>query len=159
MHHLGSDWLLGSNSEDWLWRNAHKPGRLSGWQTGRVPGSVMHDLWQSGQIPDPYFEQNSLLAEWAPQRTWVYKKSFPIGEELLGKRICLVFEGVDYEARFFLNGEPLGEHRGMYTPAVFEVGDRLLYGQENLLVVVITRPHSSSPRWATPAGCAPINHA
>jgi beta-mannosidase len=68
---------------------------------------------------------------------WVYKKSFPIGEDLAGRRIHLIFEGVGCQARFFLNGERLGEHNSMYTPAVFEVGDLLRYGQDNLLAVVI----------------------
>jgi beta-mannosidase len=145
----GVDWLFkGYLGEDWLWRNAHKPGSRDahGWTPGSVPGSVQHDLWQYDEIPDPYFERNSLLIEWVPERTWLYKKSFTIGESYRGRRIRLCFEGVDYEARVYLNGDLLGQHRGMYTPARFEVSERLLYGQENLLVVVIDPAPQEQPQ-------------
>lgn len=141
----GSDWLCKDYiGEDWLWRGAHRPGTRDGhgWRPATVPGSIQYDLWQSGAIPDPYFERNSLLIEWVPQRTWVFRKTFNLPGELQGRRIELRFEGVDYEAQFFLNGELLGRHTGMYTPAVFSVADRLKFDQENLLAVVVEpAPH------------------
>ncbi len=141
----GSDWLFKEfYGEDWRWRNAHKPktGDTRHWRVGSVPGSVQHDLWRAGEIPNPYFERNSLLIEWIPARTWIYKKTFFAPEDLRGKRIQLHFEGVDYEAEFFLNGESLGTQRGMFTPVNFEVQDQLRYGEQNLIAVVIeAAPH------------------
>jgi beta-mannosidase len=141
----GNDWQFKDfYGEDWRWRDSHKPNTrdIRHWRTGTVPGSVQHDLWMLGEIPDPYFERNTLLAEWVPARTWLYKKIFQVGEELRGKRIQLCFEGVDYEAECFLNGVSLGSHRGMYTPAVFEISDQLQYSSDNLLAVVIEpAPH------------------
>lgn len=127
------------NGSDWRWRDAHMPGSRDdrGWRTGSVPGCPHHDLWKLGEIPDPCVERNSLLCEWIPQRTWLYKKTFTVPEEIKGRRVQLHFEGVDYQAEFFLNGESLGTHTGMFTPAVFEVSDRIHYGGENLLAVVI----------------------
>ena len=136
----GSDWLCKPYvGLDWVWRDAEKPGSRDrlGWLPATVPGSVQHDLWQAGEIASPYVERNTLLAEWASQRTWLYKKRFTVGPEHRGRRIRLRFEGVDYEAGFYLNGEKLGEHRSMFTPATFEVGDRLRFGDENLLAVVL----------------------
>lgn len=136
----GSDWQFkGYIGEDWLWRGAHQPNSrdVRGWQVASVPGSVQNDLWQAGLIPDPYVGMNSLSIEWVPERTWLYKKTFLADPGLRGERVQLVFEGVDYSARFFLNGELLGQHTGMFLPAVFEVGERLNYAGENLLVVVI----------------------
>lgn len=141
----GSDWQFKDYyGEDWRWRDAHKPGTRDTrfWRVGSVPGSVHNDLWAAGEIPDPYFEMNSLLLEWIPDRTWLYKKTFFVDESQRGKRIRLCFEGVDYEAEFYLNGEWLGEHRGMYAPASFEVSDLLRFGQDNLIAVVIQpAPH------------------
>lgn len=130
--------------EDWRWRDAHTPASRDTrhWRAAAVPGSVYHDLWQVGEILNPYFERNSLLLEWIPARTWLYKKSFFAGDDLRGRRVQLCFEGVDYAAQFFLNGEPLGEHVGMYTPAVFDVSERLRLGEDNLIAVVIEpAPH------------------
>lgn len=146
---LNGSWLFKSFlGEDWLWRQAHLPGAhdLRGWHPARVPGSVQHDLWQNGLVPDPYFERNSFLLEWAQQRTWLYKKSFTIGEEHRDRRICLHFEGIDYAAQFYLNGERLGDHVGMYTPVDMEVDGRLQFGQENLLVVVIEPAPNEQPQ-------------
>src|SRR5438093_9962459 len=120
----GSDWLFkGFEGEDWRWRNSHKPDTrdVRWWRKGTVPGSVYDDLWRAGEIPDPYFERNTLLAEWVADRTWLYKRTFTVPEEYRGKRLQLRFEGVDYEAQFYLNGHLLGHHRGMFTPAVFDV--------------------------------------
>lgn len=141
----GSDWSFkGFTGADWVWRHSVQPGTPDrrGWFPAAVPGSVGHDLLQAGEIPDPYFERNSLLLEWIPERTWVYKKTFTIERELAWRRLFLHFEGVDYEAEFYLNGAKLGEHRGMFTPVRFEVSDRLQLGAENLLAVVIhPAPH------------------
>lgn len=145
----GNDWQLkGFMGEDWAWHHAHEPGCPDSrwWCQGTVPGSVHNDLWQAGEIPDPYYERNSLRIEWVPERTWVYKKTFFADPADEGKRVRLHFKGVDYEARFFLNGEQLGSHRGMYTPAVFEVGAMLKYGEGNLLAVVIDPPPHEQPQ-------------
>ncbi|PYI53528.1 glycoside hydrolase family 2 protein [Paenibacillus flagellatus] len=145
----GSDWLYKDFlGEDWVWRHAEKPDTrdVRWWRTGTVPGSVHHDLWANGELPDPYFERNSLLAEWVPERTWVYKKTFRADLGWKGRRVRLRFEGIDYEARLFLNGVPIGAHRGMFTPAVFEVSDALLYGEDNLLAVVLERAPDAQPQ-------------
>lgn len=145
----GADWQCkGYYGEDWRWRDAHRPATRDSrhWLPASVPGSVHHDLWRAGEIPNPYFERNSLLMEWVPARTWLYRRSFTIDPALRGARIRLVFAGVDYEAEFFLNGESLGTHSGMFTPAVFEVSDRLRYDSENTLAVVIEPAPPEQPQ-------------
>jgi beta-mannosidase len=145
----GSDWLFKDfYGEDWRWRDSHLPeGRdTRHWRRGSVPGCPHHDLWRLGEIENPYIERNSLLCEWIPQRTWLYKKTFVVDEEIKGQRVHLHFEGVDYQAEFFLNGQSLGVHIGMFTPAVFDVTDRLHYGRENLLAVVIEAAPPEEPQ-------------
>lgn len=73
----GEDWKMKEFlGEDWVWRNAHKRDTrdVRFWMPGSVPSSVTYDLFRSGQIPDPYFKKNSLLLEWIPERTWVYRE-------------------------------------------------------------------------------------
>ena len=111
-----------------------------------MPGSVQHDLWQAGEIPDPYFERNSLLIEWTAARSWVYKRSFQANPAWRDQRVRLRFKGVDYHARFFLNGKALGEHHSMYTPAVFEISDDLTWGADNLLAVAIDEAPHEQPQ-------------
>lgn len=104
-----------------------------------VPGSVLEDLRRTGEVPDPYHGRNSLLAEWVPARTWLYRKTFAVDGSLRGRRIRLAFDGVDHDCRVYLNGELLGRHVGMFTPFGWDVGERLRYGEPNLLAVVIER--------------------
>ncbi len=136
----GSDWVCKAYiGEDWVWRGAHKADTrdVRYWYPATVPGSVQYDLWKAGVIPDPYFEMNTLAIEWVPERTWLYKKTFAVPADLQGQRVRLVFRGIDYAARYYLNGEQIGVSTGTYIPAAFDISDKLLYGAENHLAVVI----------------------
>ncbi|MCM1452144.1 MAG: hypothetical protein NC102_07790 [Clostridium sp.] len=50
------------------------------------------------------------------------------------RRAILYFAGVSYRADVYLNGEKIGSHEGSFTPFQFDVTDKLLDG-ENFLVV------------------------
>jgi beta-mannosidase len=86
----------------------------------RVPGSVVDDLMRTGEVPDVYFERNSRLAEWAADRTWVYRTHVGGG--------TVAFEGVDHEATVFVDGEEVAHHVGSLTPFRVDVppGEHLL---------------------------------
>jgi beta-mannosidase len=136
----GSDWTLKDFiGLDWVWRDSEKSDTpdVRFWRKATVPGTIYKDLLDNHEIADPYFERNSMLAEWVPARTWLYRKTFRAEESWKGKRIQLHFKGIDYEARIFLNGEEIGHHKGMYIPALLEISDQLRYGEENHLAVVI----------------------
>ena len=138
----GSDWVCKEYvDEDWIWRNGEKRETrdVRWWKPGRVPGSVTDDMYRDGIIPDPYFEKNSLLIEWIPERTWIYRKEFDLPKQMEGKRFFLHFEGVDYNALFYLNDRLLGEHCSMYTPVAFDVTDIAEPGGKNLLAVVLKK--------------------
>jgi beta-mannosidase len=145
MRSLGGGWeLKGYLGDDWVWRNAEKPGSPDqlGWIPAEVPGSVLDDLWRAGEVPDPYRGRNSLLCEWVPERTWVYRRRFRVAEP--AARTLLRFEGVDHAARFFLNGHEIGHSEGMFRPVEFELGDRLR--EDNHLAVVIERAPDCEPQ-------------
>lgn len=40
------------------------------WIDAKVPGSVQNDLLAAGLIEDPYYEMNSIKAEWMENRFW-----------------------------------------------------------------------------------------
>lgn len=103
----------------------------------RVPGSVYDDLLRAGLIEDPYYERNSLLCEWVANRFWSYETAFKVPRECAGKKMRLVFKGIDYHAHICLNGERIGEHEGMYAPCVLDITDRVRPGEENHLVVIL----------------------
>jgi beta-mannosidase len=115
------EWQLkGWLGDEWRWYVA-KPWDHPGFLPAHVPGSVVDDLMRAGELPDVYFERNSQLAEWASERTWVYRT------RVRGAR-TLEFEGVDHECELFVDGEFVARHVGMYTPFRVEIptGEHLL---------------------------------
>ncbi len=90
----------------------------SDWQL-MVPGD-----WNTQQEKLYYYEGT----------VW-YKKNFDFdsGKDKIN---YLYFEAINYEATVYLNGEKLGNHLGGYTPFQFDVTDKLVKG-ENLVVVKV----------------------
>ncbi len=145
----GADWFFKEFAGlDWVWRNSVKPDTRDTrwWYKATVPGSVLKDLMDNHRVPDPHFELNSKLVEWVPARTWVYKKSFclPAGAE--DKEITLCFEGIDYKAEIFINGNKVGTHEGMFLPFSENITSLLLPDGENLLAVVIDAAPDEQPQ-------------
>lgn len=95
---------------------------VTAWMPASVPGGVQHDLYRAGYIQHPHRDLNSLSCEWVEHRWWMYRTSFPRPAQR-GRKIELVCKGLDYKAHIFLNNVPLGEHEGMFVPAVFDITD------------------------------------
>ena len=74
-----------------------------------------------------------------------YRKVFEVPAGLLsgGKRVFLVFHGVNYVADVWLNGVYLGYHEGGFTPFVFDVTGALREGANMLVVRVDNVPWDS----------------
>ena len=111
------------------------------WIDAKVPGSVQNDLLAAGLIEDPYYEMNSIKAEWVENRFWVYKTKFIakfiVLEEHKGKKIVLVFEGIDYTGHIFVNDKKVALHTGMFVPCKSDISDTVVFGKPNDLRVVI----------------------
>ncbi|MFB9324740.1 glycoside hydrolase family 2 protein [Paenibacillus aurantiacus] len=99
------------------------------WIPATVPGGVHQDLFRAGLINDPYQDLNSMQCEWVENRWWVYRTRIAIPFLNPEERAELVFKGLDYEAIITLNGIKLGEHAGMYEPAVYDVTE-VIRGRE-----------------------------
>ncbi len=127
---------------------------VTDWLPAQVPGSVQADLLRAGLIDDPEFASNSLLCEWVEHRWWQYQTQFRLPDGQRAERIQLVFDGVDYAARFYLNGTLLGRHEGMFAPAAFDITalvDRA--GENRLDVLVESAPKEHSQLGHTSESC------
>lgn len=89
--------------------------------TAIIPGDVYTDLWRDGRIDDPHFGNNSQKAKWAMDYEWWYFKKFNLPEEMEGKQVRVMFEGVDYECDVWFNGEYLGNHQGAYSRFSYDI--------------------------------------
>ena len=67
-----------------------------------------------------------------------YRKHFSLSEKYAGQRIFLEFEGVNHVSQFWLNGRPLGDHKGGYTGFEFDITGLVRYGDGgNVLTVKV----------------------
>jgi beta-galactosidase len=64
-----------------------------------------------------------------------YTRELTIPEELQGKRIFIRFAGSFSVKDVFLDGKFVGEHRGGYGAFVFELTDRIRFGESQKLLV------------------------
>lgn len=68
---------------------------------------------------------------------WVwYERNFIVPKFLTNERIVLRFGSVTHEAKVYLNGELLVEHKGGFTPFEAEINNLLVQGENRLTVAV-----------------------
>ena len=60
--------------------------------------------------------------------------------------VRLQFDAVNYFSEVWLNGQPVGDHEGGYTPFEFDVTDLLDYGRENVVTMRVVGPAIRSER-------------
>jgi beta-glucuronidase len=114
------------------WRFAIDPvacGEQSGWH--QPAGSIQ--IWAEVVVPhcwnvDPRFPFTGTA--------W-YRRTFSLPPGSARRHARLNFGGVFYRAKVWLNGQPVGEHEGGYTPFQFDVTDVIHGSGENLLAVKV----------------------
>ncbi|QDH71245.1 glycoside hydrolase family 2 TIM barrel-domain containing protein [Marilutibacter alkalisoli] len=92
------------------------------------------------QVPGDFNTQHPEL-HWLEGSVW-YRRPFDVDIERLrrqGRRLFVHFGAANYRADVFLNGEPVGSHEGGFTPFHFELTDKLVQGENRLLVHVDNR--------------------
>jgi beta-mannosidase len=137
----GDGWQLRAClGDEWRWHvGLDKPWDAAAWLPARVPGSVLDDLVRAGEVPSPYHERDSLLAEWVPERAWIYRRRF------VAERPVLRFEGVDFACTVLVDGQELARHESMFRPFDVDVS-AFADGGEHLLAVVVHPAPANEPQ-------------
>ena len=69
---------------------------------------------------------------------WVfYQRKISVPAFLKSQRIMLRCAAVTHDARVYLNGELICEHKGGFLPFEAEISDRLADGEDNLLTIAV----------------------
>lgn len=105
-----------------------------------VPCTVQAALLDAGRIKDPMLLRNSLEIQWVAEREWWLRREFAVPGEWRGKRIRLLFDGVDYRATFWVNGRRLGQHEGMWGGPDYDVTDIVQVGSATNVLMVQLDP-------------------
>lgn len=108
------------------------------------------ESWE-GKILVPYPVESALSgvgkSVGEDQRLW-YRTSVFVPERWRSDRLLLHFGAVDWQTEVWLNGKPVGDHRGGYTPFHCDITEALQEGEEQEMVVAVWDPTDagSQPR-------------
>jgi len=125
-----------------------KPGFSDAdWILATVPGTVLSSYLNVKAIPDPNFGRNQLyISDSYFHSDFWYRAEFTVPAIDAGNRIWLNFDGINWKAEVFLNGESIGRIEGAFMRGRFDVTDRLHSDRNNALAVRIEKV-------ATPGSC------
>lgn len=70
----------------------------------------------------------------------VYRRAVTVPAGWAGRRVQLQFDAVSYHVEVTVNGVPVGEHTGCWSPFALEVSGALRFGAENEIVCTVWKP-------------------
>ena len=115
-----------------LWRFQPDPG-LEGEKTGYYNKEYDTRFWREVKLPCDFETCLSNLDSY--EGTGWFRKNINIPDGWNDKRIVLRFEGVNYHAKVWVNGEVVGENHDGFLPFEFPIENFIKFGEDNVIVV------------------------
>ncbi len=110
------------------------------WLVATVPGTALTTMIDRGVYADPDYGLNNLtIPESLNKQDYWYRNEFK-APKTEARRLTLTFEGINYAAEIWLNGQSMGSIKGAFIRGVFDVTDVLKPGQTNVLLVRVSPP-------------------
>jgi len=111
------------------------------WIVATVPGTVLASYMNIGAIPNPnYADDIDQISESFFRSNFWYRDEFEV-EALENEQQWLNFDGVNWKANVFLNGQRLGRIEGAFMRGKFNVTGLLRQGRNYLAVEIICNEH------------------
>ncbi len=161
--HLADGWRLQSSAKiNGTGDAISKPGfPTDGWTDTRVPSTVLAAQVAAGQFEDPYYAMNlrkipgttygigdnfanlAMPADSPYAVSWWYRTEFKLPKTFAGKRVWLHFDGINYRANIWLNGEKVAsadDVAGPYRIYDFTTESTINRSGTNVLAVEVFAP-------------------
>jgi hypothetical protein len=114
------------------------------WLAATVPGTVLQTLVDRGVYPDPcYGLDNLAIPEKLARQDYWYRTSFTVPPQAAGKKLTLLFNGINYASDVWLNGQHLGGTEGAFIRGQFAI--QPVAGENVIAVRVSPPPHPGIP--------------
>ena len=112
------------------------------WIPATVPGTVLTSYINIGAVPDPnHADDADQISESFFRSNFWYRDEFDIAELPGGQLQWLNFDGINWKANVFLNGQRLGRIEGAFMRGRFNVFGLLHPGRNYLAVEIICNEH------------------
>ncbi len=133
--------------------------KADGWYRATVPGTVLTTLVDNKVYPDPLYGENMrAIPESLNKTSWWYRSRFSVPAEYKGKHTFLHFEGINYSAEVWVNGQQVGTMRGAFKRGEFDISSLVTPGKTATVAVRITpQPHPGIPHEHTVANGVGLN--
>jgi hypothetical protein len=118
-----------------------KPGfQDSGWVLATVPATVLSSYWNIGAIPDPNYGDNQLMiSDSFFYADFWYRAEFTLPKTYDGRKVWLNFDGINWKAEVFLNGEKIGRIDGGFMRGLFDVTGQIKLKEKNAIAIRIEK--------------------
>lgn len=118
---------------------------VTGWYKATVPGTVLTTLVNNHVYPEPLYGENNrpeVIPESLARSSYWYRTVIDIPKSYKGQRIWLNFEGINYAAAIWVNGEQVGTQRGAFIRGAFNISAHLKPGAQTVVAVLVSpQPH------------------
>ena len=117
-------------------------------QSGATNDSAPTNQTLSSEILVPYPMESALSGVMQYSMFSWYRRVFTVPPAWNGKRIILHLDAVDWEARVFINGQLVGDHKGGYDPFSYDITPNLVGSGSQELVIGVYNPvdNAGEPR-------------
>ena len=117
----------------------------SAWNVATVPSTVVSSYRNIGAIPEPTYADNLFhISESYFMSDFWYRTEFEVPAGYTKERLALNFDGINWKAEIFLNGEYLGRIDGAFVRGEFDITERVCEGKNVLAVKIIKNEHFGS---------------
>lgn len=142
---LSTNWKMASMEQvNALGEEISNPNYLlNGWQAAIIPGTVLTNLLEQGEVPDPFYGMNNekikdIYETGRDHYTYWFANDF--SKKLKGdEQVWLHFRGVNYSCDVFLNGRRVNDerHYGMFLRQTYNITKLLATDGNNRLAVIV----------------------
>lgn len=146
-----SNGIISLSGGDWqLWRAVGESGEEVSAESfipvgnimATVPATVLTSYKNVEAIADPNYAdaENDISDSFFNSDFW-YRTEFEVPEEMIGRQLTLNFDGINWKARVYVNGEATGEINGAFKRGIFDITDKVKPGKNILAVKIIKAAH------------------
>ena len=124
--------VQGQTVLNWKYKNP----KSNEWKSFGESGSIQEKLFQTGELPDPFYGKNEELYQWIEEFEWELTSQFYLTEEqFLASSLELHFPNVDTYAAVYVNGKLIGKTDNFFHPFTFDVKSTIQCGYNEIRVV------------------------